>query len=125
MPTYTEAVTEVLFTDQFEDWWRGLSESQQDDIATAVGVLADRGVALGYPRSSAVRGSRIGLRELRVQSSGRPLRVFYAFDPRRNAVLLLGGDKTGRPRFYREMVPHAERVFREYLAETRGGEEEG
>ncbi len=116
-------MAEILFTDEFGDWWRGLSGSQQDDIATAVGVLADRGIALGYPRSSAVRGSKMGLRELRVQSSGRPLRVFYAFDPHRNAVLLLGGDKTGRPRFYREMVPHAERVFREYLAETREKEE--
>jgi hypothetical protein len=57
-------------------------------VATAVGVLADRGVALGYPRSSAIRGSRIDLRELRVQSSGRALRVFYVFDPGRNAVLL-------------------------------------
>ena len=54
-----------------------------------------------------------------MQSSGRPLRVFYVFDPRRNAVLLTGGDKTGRPRFYREMIPQAERIFREYLAETR------
>jgi hypothetical protein len=59
-----------------------------------------------------------------VQSSGRPLRVFYVFDPRRNAVLLIGGDKTGRPRFYREMAPLAEQIFEEYLAET-GQKKEG
>ena len=123
MLAHTEVVPEVLFTDEFGDWWRGLGEGQQDDVAAAVGVLADRGVALGYPRSSAVRGSRVGLRELRVQSSGRPLRVFYAFDTRRNTVLLMGGDKTGRPRFYRGMIPQAERIFREYLAETGQAEE--
>jgi hypothetical protein len=59
-----------------------------------------------------------------VQSSGHPLRVFYIFDPGRNVVLLIGGDKTGRPRFYREMVPLAERIFEEYLAET-GQSKEG
>jgi hypothetical protein len=121
---HTEGVAEVLFTDEFQTWWEALSEGQQDAVAVAVGVLADRGVGLGFPRSSAIRGSRIGLRELRVQSSGRPLRVFYAFDPRRKAVLLLGGDKTGRPRFYREMIPLAERIFEEYVAET-GQDEEG
>jgi hypothetical protein len=117
-------VVEVLFTDEFEDWWQDLTEASQDDVAVAVGVLADRGVALGYPRSSAIRGSSIGLRELRVRSMGRALRVFYVFDPGRNAVLLIGGDKTGRSRFYREMIPLAERVFEQYLAAT-GQDEEG
>ena len=42
------------------------------------------------------------MRELRVQSGGRPIRVFYAFDPRRMAILLIGGDKTGDDRFYDE-----------------------
>jgi hypothetical protein len=59
-----------------------------------------------------------------VQSSGRPLRVFYAFDPRSNIVLLVGGDKTGRRRFYREMTLLAERIFDLYLAET-GQKKEG
>lgn len=117
-------MTEVVFTDEFQNWWEGLKETQQDDVAAAVGVLAERGVALGYPRSSSIRGSGIGLRELRVSSLGRPLRVFYAFDPRRNAVLLLGGDKTGHKRFYREMIPRAERIFMAYRVETELDEEE-
>ncbi len=66
-----------------------------------------------------MRGSRIALRELRVQSAGRPLRIFYVFDPGRQAVLLIGGDKTGRDRFYEEIVPIAERIYQEYLRETR------
>jgi hypothetical protein len=55
------------------------------------------------------------LRELRIQSRGRPLRVFYAFDPLRQAVLLLGGDKTGDDRFYVSMVPRVEAIWVQYL----------
>jgi hypothetical protein len=59
------------------------------------------------------------MRELRVQSGGRPLRVFYAFDPRRSAILLIGGDKTGDGRFYERMVPIADELYDVYIAEIR------
>lgn len=66
------------------------------------------GPRLPFPYSSWIEGSRHShMRELRVQSSGRPLRVFYAFDPRRVAILLTGGDKTGDDRFYERMIPLA------------------
>jgi hypothetical protein len=65
-----------------------------------------------------IKGSAFALRELRIQSQGRPLRVFYAFDPARQAVVLIGGDKTGDGRFYERMVPVAERIWKEYLDET-------
>ena len=73
---------------------------------------------LGFPQSSAINGASFALRELRVQSSGRPLRVFYAFDPARQAVLLIGGDKTGDNRFYETMILRSERLWKEYLDET-------
>jgi hypothetical protein len=53
----------------------------------------------------------------RVQSGGRPLRIFYAFDPRRTAILLIGGDKTGRDRFYEEFVPKADALYDAYIEE--------
>jgi hypothetical protein len=59
------------------------------------------------------------MRELRVQSGGRPLRVFYAFDPRRSAILLIGGDKTGDDRFYERMIPIADQLYDVYIAEIR------
>ena len=59
------------------------------------------------------------MRELRIQSAGRPLRVFYAFDPRRTAILLIGGDKTGDDRFYERHAPIADRLYDEYLDELR------
>lgn len=82
-----------------------------------VGLLESFGLQLGFPYSSALKGSRIALRELRAQSGGRPLRILYAFDPRRQAVLLIGGDKTGNDRFYDEMIPIAEKLWNEYLSE--------
>lgn len=59
------------------------------------------------------------MRELRIQSGGRPLRVFYAFDPRRTAILLIGGDQTGDDRFYAEYVPRADNLYDEYIEELR------
>jgi len=113
-------VVEVVYTDEFEAWWDGLSEREQDDVGAVVDALQERGVGLRFPLSSAIRGSKIALRELRIQSGGHPLRVFYAFDPKRQAVLLIGGDKTGRDRFYAEMIPAAEAIYEAYLKETEG-----
>jgi hypothetical protein len=59
------------------------------------------------------------MRELRAQSGGRPLRVFYAFDPRRSAILLIGGDKTGSGRFYQRMIPIADALYDVYLEEIK------
>jgi len=57
------------------------------------------------------------MRELRIQHEGRPYRVLYAFDPQRNAVLLVGGDKTGVNRWYEIFVPLADRIYEQYLSE--------
>lgn len=111
-------MAEVLATDDFRDWYQSLDDSSADDVDVAVELLEQRGVTLGFPWSSAIQGSDMPLRELRIQSRGRPLRVLYAFDPKRQAVLLLGGDKTGDDRFYARLVPLAERIWKEYLDET-------
>jgi hypothetical protein len=66
-----------------------------------VGVLEAKGPHVPFPYSSGIaRSKHDHMRELRVQSGGRPVRIFYAFDPRRSAILLIGGDKTGDKRFY-------------------------
>jgi hypothetical protein len=112
-------VIEVVATDEFGDWFAALNDETSEDVAAAVDYLAAVGVALPFPRSSAIRGASFALRELRVQSGGSPIRVFYAFDPKRQAVLLIGGDKTGDDRFYETMVPKCERIWGEYLKETK------
>jgi hypothetical protein len=57
------------------------------------------------------------MRELRIQHEGRPYRVLYAFDPRRAAMLLIGGDKTGNSRWYEEYVPLADAIYDRHLRE--------
>jgi hypothetical protein len=92
----------VEHTNEFEEWWRGLSDTLWEDITAIVLLLMEHGPQLCFPYSSGVSASKHShLRELRVQSGGRPIRIFYAFDPRRSAILLIGGDKTGDDRFYR------------------------
>src|SRR5260221_7621908 len=112
-------MAEVIATDEFVSWFDELDEAGTEDVAQAVDVLESMGTSLGFPRSSSVKGASFALRELRVPSKGRPLRVLYAFDPRRQAVLLLGGDKTGDGRFYERAVPRAEAIWSEYLAEAK------
>ena len=111
---------EVEYTDQFGQWWQNLSEGQQDAIAARVDLLIEYGPSLPFPYSSDIRTSRHGImRELRAQSGGRPLRIFYAFDPRRTSILLIGGDKTGNDRFYEDYVPLADFLYDEHLSELR------
>ena len=111
---------DVEYTDEFGEWWQELSEGQQDALAARVELLMEHGPNLPYPYSSDIRSSRHGvMRELRAQSGGRPLRVFYAFDPRRTSILLIGGDKAGNDRFYEEYVPVADSLYDEHLEELR------
>jgi hypothetical protein len=112
-------VVEVEVTDEFMAWWDGLTEAQQERLAMAVTRLAVDGVALGEPHSKPILTSMYAMRELRVAVFGRPFRVLYVFDPRRMAVLLIGGDKTGDARWYDTMVPLADRIYTTLLQELR------
>jgi len=111
---------EVEYTDEFEEWWDTLDEFERRQVAFTVNLLQEKGPSLPFPYSSQVKQSRHGsMRELRSQCKGHPLRAFYAFDPRRTAILLIGGDKTGNDNFYDEMVPKADKIYDEYLKEIK------
>jgi hypothetical protein len=105
-------MVEVLGTSEFEEWFLSLDDADGKAVVRVVGLLESKGLALGYPHSSAIEGSRHAFRELRVQSFGRPLRIIYAFDPHRQAVLVFGGDKTGDQRFTNESSPSLRRFGR-------------
>jgi hypothetical protein len=109
---------EVEFTDEFDEWWDGLTVDEQNSIADGVYVLEEFGPTLARPQADTVRGSKYpNMRELRIQHQGRPYRVLYAFDPRRVGVLLIGGDKTGKSRWYEEFVPTADTIYSQHLRE--------
>lgn len=115
---------DVEYTHEFEDWWQRLSEGEQESIVACVSLLMKRGPNLLYPYSSGRKKTKLShLRELRVQHQGRPLRIFYAFDPRRCAILLIGGDKTGDNQFYERYVPLAEKIYAQHLQEIQREEE--
>ncbi|MCC7264910.1 MAG: type II toxin-antitoxin system RelE/ParE family toxin [Candidatus Latescibacteria bacterium] len=111
---------DVEYTDELGVWWDSLDEGEQDSVAAYVRLLEERGPELPFPYSSGVESSRhTHMRELRVQHQGSPYRVLYAFDPRRTAILLIGGDKTGNDRWYEEHVPRADRLYDEHLHQLR------
>ena len=112
-------MVEVLGTAEFEEWFLGLNSADARAVVRGVGLLEAKGLALGFPHCSALGGSRYALRELRIQSLGHPLRIVYAFDPQRQAVLILGSDKTGDDRFYVWAIPKAETIWERYLQALR------
>ncbi len=111
---------DLEYTEEFEKWWSTLTIAQQESVDFSIQLLLEAGIGLRRPHADAVRGSKFAnMRELRCQHQGTPLRVLYAFDPRRSAVLLLGGDKTGNARWYEEMLPKADAIYTAYLDELR------
>ena len=113
----------VEYTDQFECWWENLDRSAQRAIDRRILMLENRGPTLPFPYSSNVESSRHGnMRELRIQVGGEPYRIFYAFDPRRVALLLIGGNKVGDGQFYEWMTSQADRLYDDHLVEI--GKEE-
>ncbi|HSW75725.1 MAG TPA: type II toxin-antitoxin system RelE/ParE family toxin [Candidatus Saccharimonadales bacterium] len=107
---------DVEYTDEFNDWWEFLSEAEQLDITACVGLLENCGPDLRFPYSSGIHGSRhTHMRELRIQHAGQPYRVLYAFDPRRAAILLIGGNKTGDDRWYEKYVPIADDLYDQHI----------
>lgn len=74
---------DVENTDEFATWFVEPSEADQDAVDFTVDLLIAQGPNLRFPHSSGISNSRHShMRELRIQSEGRPLRIFYAFDPR-------------------------------------------
>ena len=116
----------VEFTEEFETWWETLTEDVQDRINDSVRLLEERGPKLGRPYADVVKGSQhTHMKELRIQHAGEPYRILFAFDPRRCALLLIGGRKTGKARWYEEFVPIADRLFDEHLKQIEREEQKG
>ncbi len=115
---------EVEYTDEFELWWNSLSVEEQESVAEKVKLLERFGPVLGRPHTDLIHGSKHpNMKELRVQHAGRPYRVLYVFDPRRTAILLIGGDKTGDALWYEKFVPLADRLYDQHLAALQSQEE--
>ncbi len=106
---------EIEYTDEFGEWWDELDRVTRRRIISAVESLEERGPGLGRPLVDSIRGSRhSNMKELRPIGGG--IRILFAFDPRRMAILLIGGDKTGRwNQWYVDMIPIADQLYDEHL----------
>ena len=109
-------MVQVVATEEFTQWYASLTDAERDSVTFVVGLLRAAGVALGTPYSSALEGTEYALRELRPKHGRSPLRVVYAFDPYRDAVLIIGGSKGGDSKFYKRIIKAAENIWKEYLA---------
>ncbi len=99
----------VVLDDEFEVWLDEQPLDVRKAIARGALVLKEMGPTLPRPWSDTIKGSAVAnLKELRVQHKGQPWRVLYAFDPARQAVLLVGGNKASDKRWYDTNVPIAE-----------------
>lgn len=110
-------------TDEFAEWFGRLAETEQDEVIAVVELLADDGPTLGRPHADRIASSRYhNMKELMPRGEAKHLRILYMFDPRREAVLLFGGDKRGQwDRWYTGAVPEAELLYERYLAEIESG----
>lgn len=112
----------VEFHTEFVPEFQALAEAVQDELLAHVAVLEVFGPQLGRPRVDTLSGSRhANMKELRFDAANGAWRFAFAFDPRRRAIILCGGDKSGgsRQRFYRQLIDRADRRFDAHLATVR------
>jgi len=111
----------IEVSDEFATWYWTLDIDERGSVAKSVDKLAIHGPTLGRPDVDTLDGTRYhNLKELRVQHRGRPLRILFAFDPRRCAYLILGGDKTGNDDWYVSAIRRAEAIYAQHLIEIGG-----
>jgi hypothetical protein len=114
----------VAFHDAFVTEYREWRHDIQKAAATQLVVLETLGPTLGRPHADTLKGSRHrNMKELRFSVGDGEWRIAYAFDPHRQAVVLVGANKSGvaSDRFYRRLIATADRRFDEHLADLRGG----
>lgn len=106
-----------------EAWLSVLDEDSYTQVVAALELLAERGPQLGRPLvDTVVRSRHKNMKELRPGSRGRSeLRVLFAFDPQRQAILLVAGDKAGNwSKWYTKNIPIADDLFDDHLKTLKG-----
>lgn len=112
----------VVFADEFDAEFDELPEPVQDELLAQAMVIERFGPAAKRPRVDTLHGSRhSNMKELRFDADGGVWRIAFAFDPRRRAMLLVGGDKSGgnERRFYRRLIRLADQRYDAHLARIK------
>jgi hypothetical protein len=112
---------QVLVSDQVRQWLDSLDQPTFAVVMKALEILSEFGPVLGRPYVGKITGSRVSnLKELRpLSNDSGHVRILFAFDSRRAAILLIAGDKTGQWRkWYKKQIPEAERLFQQHLKQN-------
>ena len=114
---------EINGTDEFADWFGGLTEAEQDPVIAVIELLAEQGPDLDRPHADRIKGSKHhNMKELRPRGAAKHCRVLFMFDSRRQAILLVGGNKSGQwMNWYATAIPKAEKLYEDYIAELEAG----
>lgn len=108
---------DVSFCDAFDAEFDGFDVPLQNELLARLSLLEEVGSALGRPHVDTLKGSRHpNMKELRFSLGRQPYRFLFAFDPLRNAVVLVGGSKAGDARFYDRLIPVADARYDRHLA---------
>lgn len=103
-------------TDTFDEWFEALDDIDKENVLASILLLQHQGPMLSRPYADTVYGSIYNnLKELRTQSKGKPIRSFYAFNTKRQGILLCAGKKSESKRFYNEMIIIAECELEKHL----------
>ena len=114
----------VRFEDQFEAEFGALDQPVQDALLASARLLQTYGPGLGRPHVDTLNGSKhANMKEIRFAAADGVWRVAFAFDPARDAIILVAGDKSGTSsaRFYQRLVSRADRRYDAHLKRLRGG----
>ncbi len=104
-------------TDIFGEWFKNQEKETKLSILVSLNLLSELGPKLGRPHVDTINDSDYpNMKELRVQSKKKVIRIFFAFDPNREAILLIAGDKRGKEtKFYKKMIPIADELYKKHL----------
>lgn len=106
----------VYRTQEFKDWFDQLDLKLKEAILKDILILSTYGPSLSRPYVDTLKGSKYSnLKELRTKIKGNYFRIIFAFDPERDIILLVGGDKSNDKKFYTKMILKAELLFTEHL----------
>jgi hypothetical protein len=118
----------VATTAAFDDWFADLDGDGQSEVIAKVELLKLFGPKLGRPHADTLKGSKhANMKELRADTSDKVLRVAFAFDPNRAAILLVAGDKSGvsQKHFYKQLIEAADKLFDAHLAALKAKKGKG
>jgi hypothetical protein len=113
---------DVTTTDEFDGWFEELDDSEREEIFAKVALLRTLGPQLARPHADTLNGSKhANMKELRADTQDQVMRIVFAFDPERSAILLVGGNKAGvgQRRFYQQLIAKADRLYDAHLGKLK------